>query len=194
MKKLFLLALTVALLSTLTTQAQIKFGVKAGLNLANLTGDDVGDVKMNTNFYGGALVQVPVGKMFAVQPELIYSGQGAKSNIDGTDVKYNLGYLNVPVLFKYVHSSGFFAATGPQIGFLLSGKASDGSDHVDIKSSFKSTDFSWAFGLGYMIKPVNLGIEARFNQGLSNIAANSGVSAHNQVIQIGLVYTFGGGE
>lgn len=195
MKKLFLLALTAAVFTT-TTQAQIKFGVKAGLNLATLTGD-IESAKIKTDFYGGALVQVPVGKMFAVQPEVVYSGQGAKSSFDGTDISYNLGYLNIPVLFRYNHPSGFFAATGPQIGFLLSGKGKMGSDHVDIKSSFKSTDFAWAFGIGYMIKPVNVGIEARFNQGLSNIAANSDQGSgtgHNQVIQIGLVYLFGGGD
>jgi Outer membrane protein beta-barrel domain len=132
--------------------------------------------------------------MFAVQPELVYSGQGAKATFEETDVKLNLGYLNVPVLFKYNHPSGFFIGTGPQIGFLLSGKEKVGSDHQDIKSSFKSTDFSWAIGLGYMFKPVNLGIEARFNQGLSNIASSSEAKIHNQVIQIGLVYTFGGAE
>jgi len=196
MKKLFLLALTAAAFTT--TQAQIKFGVKAGLNLANLTTSESGaDFKTKTDFYGGALVQVAVGKMFAVQPEVVYSGQGAKSSFDGTDVSYNLGYLNIPVLFRYNHPSGFFAATGPQMGFLLSGKGKAGSDHVDIKSNFKSTDFSWAFGIGYMIKPVNVGIEARFNQGLSNIAANTDQGSgtgHNQVFQIGLVYVFGGGD
>ncbi len=30
----------------------------------------------------------------------------------------NYSYINVPVLFKYQHSSGLFAETGPQIGFL----------------------------------------------------------------------------
>ncbi|MBS1597664.1 MAG: PorT family protein [Bacteroidetes bacterium] len=193
MKKLILLALTGALLST--TQAQIKFGVKAGVNLATLTGD-ISNAKMLTGFNAGGLVEVNLGKMFAVQPEVLYSSQGAKSSFEGQDFNMNLGYLNVPVLFKYKHPSGFFAATGPQIGFLLSAQEKAGSDHVDIKSSFKSTDFSWAFGVGYMLKPINVGVEARFNQGLSNIASNSDQqttgTGHNQVIQVGLVYMFGG--
>ena len=138
MKKLIFSILAVTLFAT--SQAQIKFGVKAGLNLANLTGD-VTDSKMNTDFHGGGFVEVPVGKIFAVQPEILYSGQGAKSSEDGTDFKLNLGYLNVPVLFKYNNPSGFFAVTGPQIGFLLNAQAKAGSDHQDVKSSFKSTDF-----------------------------------------------------
>jgi hypothetical protein len=196
MKKLVLLLLTGALLST--THAQIKFGLKAGLNLSTVTGADVDGAKIKTDFNGGALVQIPVGEMFAVQPEVVYSGQGTKSSFDGDDFKINLGYLNVPVLFQYHHPSGFFAATGPQVGFLLSAQEKAGSDHADIKSSFKSVDFSWAFGVGYILKPVNVGIEARFNQGLSNISANSGQegsgTAHNQVIQIGLIYLFGGAK
>ena len=195
MKKLLLLALSCAFLST-ASQAQIKFGVKAGLNLATITGDnELQNLKMNPNFYGGALVQIGLGKMFAVQPEVLYSGQGTKSNFESDDFKINLGYLNVPVLFRYNHPSGFFAATGPQMGFLLSAQQKAGSDHIDVKSSFKSTDFSWAFGVGYMLKPINLGVEARFNQGLSNIAANSDQNSgtgHNQVFQVGLVYMFGG--
>jgi hypothetical protein len=194
MKKLIFSILAVTLFAT--SQAQIKFGVKAGLNLANLTGDAT-DSKIKTDFHGGGLVEIPVGKIFAVQPEILYSGQGAKSSEDGTDFKLNLGYLNIPVLFKYNNPSGFFAVTGPQIGFLLNAQAKAGSDHQDVKSAFNSTDFSWAFGVGYLIKSVNAGIEARFNQGLSNIAKNeqgSSVSIKNQVIQIGLVYVFGGGE
>ena len=189
MKKLVLLILTGALLSTM--QAQIKFGVKAGLNLANLTGDVTG-AKIKTDFHAGGLVEIPVGKIFAVQPEVLYSGQGAKSTENGEDFKLNLGYLNVPVLFKYINPSGFFAVTGPQVGFLLNAQAKAGSDHQDVKSAFKSTDFSWAFGAGYLISSVNVGIEARFNQGLSNIAVNG--STKNQVIQIGVIYMFGGAK
>jgi len=197
MKKLVLLLLTGALLST--THAQIKFGLKAGLNLSNISGSEVSGAKMKTDFNGGAFVQIPVGEMFAVQPEVVYSGQGTKSSFDGADFKINLGYVNVPVLFQYHHPSGFFAGTGTQVGFLLSAKEKAGSDHVDIKSQFKSVDFSWAFGVGYLFKPVNVGIEARFNQGISNVISSEGqqgssATAHNQVIQIGLIYLFGGGK
>ena len=84
-----------------------------------------------------------------------------------------------------------------QIGFLLSAKASAGGTSVDVKSDFKSTDFSWAFGLGYLTT-ANVGIDARYNLGLSNIENTSGTNStgtlKNTVIQIGVFYLFGEGK
>jgi len=62
-----------------------------------------------------------------------------------------MDYVNIPVLFKYNNPGGFFAETGPQLGFLISAKAKSGSVSFDAKSNYKSTDFSWAIGAGYLI-------------------------------------------
>ncbi|MDP4217304.1 MAG: hypothetical protein Q8927_13970, partial [Bacteroidota bacterium] len=55
-----------------------------------------------------------------------------------------------------------------------------------------STDFSWAIGAGFLL-PMNLGIDARYNIGLANIAKDqsNGQSIKNGVIQIGVFYLFG---
>jgi hypothetical protein len=132
-----------------------------------------------------------------LQPELNYSMQGAKGTSSGQDFTLAQNYLNVPVLLKYNHESGFFAETGPQIGFLMSAKVSGGGVSMDVKSDYKSTDFSWAFGVGYLIKSVNAGIDVRYNLGLSNNEASgssSGGTQKNSVIQIGVFYLFGGGD
>ena len=58
---------------TLSTQAQeTLFGVKAGLNLASIGGDDAGDAKTRSSFHIGGLVEIPVSEKFSVQPELLY--------------------------------------------------------------------------------------------------------------------------
>jgi hypothetical protein len=136
--------------------------------------------------------------MLSVQPEAYYSDQGAKVKIDdgsgGTiSGTYKLGYINVPVLLKYTTSSGFFVQTGPQIGFLLSAKASAEGQTVDEKQYFKSTDFSWAFGAGFLTS-MNIGIDARYNLGLSNVEKDQGSGTgtiKNSVIQVGVFYLFG---
>jgi Outer membrane protein beta-barrel domain len=194
MKKLVVLVLTAG--AFYTASAQVQFGVKAGANFATLSGSGSDGAKTKVGFNGGAFAHIPITNSFFLQPELVYSGQGAKATSDGMDFNVNQNYLNIPVLVKYHHESGLFAETGPQLGFLLSANVNAGGTSQDVKSSYKSTDFSWAFGLGYMLSSMPVGIDARYNLGLTNIAAQapSDQSVRNSVFQVGLFYMFGGKE
>lgn len=189
MKKLLLLFVCAA--SFAGAQAQANFGLKAGLNIASFTGD-VEDVKSKIGFNVGGFAELPLASAFSLRPEVVFSSQGAKAEGEGEDVSLNLGYLNVPVLGKWTSESGFFAETGPQVGFLLNAKVKADNVDVDMKDYYKSIDFSWAFGIGYEFAP-NLGVNGRYNLGLSNIAAESEGegSIKNSVIQVGLFYKFG---
>ena len=187
MKKILFLFLTAFAL--ITTQAQVRFGVKAGANFATLTGSDVSGAKMKVDFHFGGFAHIPLTSMFSFHPELLYSGQGAK--FDGG--KDNLSYLNIPVLFQYNNPSGFYVETGPQVGFILSAKEKvDGGSSVDIKDQVKSTDFAWALGLGFVTQ-ANVGFGVRYNAGLSNIADGGG-KIQNGVFQLSVHYWFGSSE
>ncbi len=74
-------------------------------------------------FNAGAFVALPLFNEFSLQPEVVYSGQGSKFSESGFTGTVNANYVNVPVLFKYNNPTGFFAETGPQLGFLMSAKA-----------------------------------------------------------------------
>ena len=185
MKKVFLLIVAVA--SFATIQAQTKFGIKAGANLANFSGDVDGN-KMKIGFNAGGFAKIGLTESLSLQPELVFSAQGAKFEDEGEEAKYKLNYLNVPILVQYNFKGGFYAETGPQIGFLMSAKAED----VDVKDAFKSTDFAWSIGAGFLTQ-ANFGFNARFNLGLANILEDSDdAKVKNSVIQIGVFYAFGG--
>jgi Outer membrane protein beta-barrel domain len=192
MKKLVFFVFTTGVF--FTASAQIQFGVKAGANFATLTGTGSNGATTKVDFHGGGFAQIPLVNSFFLKPELVYSRQGAKATSDGVVYNINQNYLNIPVLAKYQHSSGLHGETGPQLGFLLAANVSSGGSSQDVKSSYKSTDFSWAFGVGYKIPLINAGIDARYNLGLSNIAATqvSGYSVKNSVFQLGVFYVFGG--
>jgi len=162
------------------------FGLKAGLNFANLNLEDNTDLKAKTSFYLGALAHLHISKHFALQPELMYSGQGAK--YDATDTKVNLNYLNLPILAQYMTGSGFRLQTGPQVGALVSAKLKTDNNDTDIKDEYKKIDFSWVFGASYVTNS-GFGVDARYNLGLSNI--NDGTSKiQNRVFQVGVFYQF----
>ena len=187
MKKVLLLFVFAS--SLIVSQAQVKFGGKAGLNLSTFSGDDADGAKSKIGFNIGALVEIPVASSFAVKPEVVFSTQGAKDE-EGGDTKLNMNYLNVPVLGKYTSTSGFFAETGPQIGFLMSAKAKSDEVDIDVKDGFKSTDFSWAFGIGYEMLESGFGVNLRYNLGLSNLP-DEDAKFKNSVFQLGIFKTFG---
>jgi len=188
MKKLALVIL--AGISFATANAQFQLGAKGGLNLSTLSGSDIDGSKTQANVYFGAFAKLPLPGKLSLQPELVYSVQGAKfSNPDET---FHVNYLNIPILLKYAAGAGFSIYTGPQVGFLLSAHEKIGGNSYDNKDFYKSADFAWAIGLGYRIPQTRLGIDARYNIGISNIEDNSKTnqtgSVRNGVFQLGLTY------
>ncbi len=170
-----------------SSDSGMAFGVKGGLNIASVTNQP--GTSSLVGFHIGAFAEFKVSDKFAVQPELLYSTQGAKA----TGGKINTGYINIPVMAKYYVADAFSLEAGPQIGFLMSAKASiDGLGSADVKDQFKSVDFGLNFGVGYeFTKKLSAG--ARYNLGLSQVqkTLSSGESAsHNSVIQISLGYKF----
>jgi hypothetical protein len=220
-KSSFNLFLIFALLS-LTTHAQtVQYGVKAGLGFSELMTSDHPTTIVDgntqtmryypiTTFTGGVFASILFGRKWSLQPELVYSLQGATGRpeqdyyVTATE-DYRLTYLNIPVLVKYKLPMAFFVETGPQLGLLLSAKANEtlvGSTstvNYDIKSDMKSTDLSWVFGVGYC-SPFNIGFDLRYNLGLANIneATEGSTTApipagtlKNSVFQLGVFYIFG---
>lgn len=194
MKKAFLSLLLLAGLATANAQ-NITFGVKAGANFSNLVGKDAKDLdpkpKIKVGVYGGGFVNIGVSENFAIQPEVLYSAEGAQQKESGETAKWNLNYVNIPVLAQY-RSSGFIAETGPQIGFLTSAKVKiSNSADVDIKDQLKSTAFSWCIGIGYQLEN-GFGFGARYNLGIGTIADDSDTKIMGSNIQVGVHYAFGG--
>jgi hypothetical protein len=183
---LFVCAIAIATVS----QAQVRFGLKAGVNLASLSGDNDG-LKMKIGFNAGALAKITVSEAFSVQPELVYSAQGAKA--DEGDGKLNLSYINLPILAQY-NTSGFTIEAGPQFGFLMSAKQKIGDVEDDIKDDLKGLDLGLAIGVAYATES-GFGVNARYNLGLSNMIDDGGdeFKLKNSVIQVGVFYLFGGG-
>ena len=126
-----LMLLTVS--SVVFAQGITAKGVKVGLNLSTFTGDDADwegvDKKMRIGFAIGGFITYEINEMFALQPELYYSMQGAKykssEGEDGTLIfKYN--YIQVPILAKVnIPVEGSVAPNiflGPAIGIKVSSK------------------------------------------------------------------------
>ncbi|TRX39703.1 porin family protein [Flavobacterium restrictum] len=205
MKKIILAAVAVLVFGTVNAQ-KAKFGIKAGLNLANqsFTGIFEPSTSATTGFNVGGFVAIDVADKLVFQPELLYSTQGSKFDqqivIDGVNyvvaTQFKLAYLNVPLMMKYYAAEKFSFEAGPQIGFLTSAKIkasyNGNSNEQDAKDGFKSIDFGVNFGLGYDFSK-NISLGARYNLGLSNTAdtdPGEDVKIKNNVFSISLGYKF----
>ncbi|TVT37935.1 PorT family protein [Hymenobacter setariae] len=186
-------------------QAQTtSFGIKAGASLTNVTGDGVGsNVKNLFGFHGGLFANFALNDAFSIQPEVLYSMKGTKSEgpLGGYsgELTSRLHYIDVPVLAR-VNAGGLFFELGPQIGFLvaakqkqeISGGQSAGTFEDDLKNRVRTIDFGYAAGLGYQLSN-GPGIGLRYNGGfIDTKSPSSSAAVRNSAFQLYLTYSFGG--
>ncbi|MES2574095.1 MAG: porin family protein [Bacteroidota bacterium] len=160
--------------ATLSVKAQLlQIGVKAGLNYANFTGTEI-QTDAITSYHAGLVAEIKLADKFAIQPELLYSTQGASYEEAGEEFKNELGYIAIPVLAKIYLGKSFSLELGPQASFLLSEKSD-----VDFDDS-NTFDFGLAGGLSYKITK-NIFIQGRYVLGLTEVSSDA--NAKNSVLQ-----------
>jgi hypothetical protein len=175
-----LTVLTVMASSALMAQSSpnptARVGIKAGLNASNLYIDDVNDENTRFGFNGGLYGQILSSEAFAIQPELLFSTKGSQAEYGGlvnSTVRFNLNYLDLPVLavFKLGPSAEIHA--GAYASYLLSanidyeGNFGSGNEKID-RDQLKTFDYGLSGGLGLNFGPAQIG--ARYNYGLVQIA------------------------
>lgn len=212
MKKMFLIA-ALAVFGMSQSDAQVKFGVKAGPQLTNFAGSDVEESDMKFGFNVGGYANIRFSEQLAFQPELLYSLQGAKNEetYEEFGITYHeennmhLSYIQVPLMMKWYAYDGLNFEFGPQVGFNIAAKAKGESTVTDGDSSItteydddidniSTVDFGVNIGAGYeMSNGLNFGL--RYGRGLtsiSDIEDDNGDKAKvfNSVISLGVGYTF----
>lgn len=173
MKKLFVMAAMV--LSSVGAFAQQAAGTttiqpKVGLNVST-----IGDNDWKAGFAAGAELQYQATSNFGVAVGALYSVQGFKGK--DIEIKWNPGYINVPITLNYYPVAGLALKAGLQPGFLVN------KDDMD---DAKTVDLSIPVGLSYEYRGIVF--DARYNIGVTKIADN--VDHYNNVIQITLGYKF----
>lgn len=156
-----------------------KYGIKGGLNFSNF-GADADGTDARISPYIGAFLMHPIANNITFQPELLISTKGAEQDGWNYDYTYKLTYLDIPLMFKYAINNSFNINAGPQVGFLISSK----------EEMYNTFELALNLGLGYDFES-GLGIDARYNIGLTNIADyNDDTRITNNVLQLGVNYKF----
>lgn len=174
MKKILtLLAVAVALLTTVPAQAQVKFGLKGGVNVTNMSfSSDVLDATNRAGFFIGPTVKftLPIVGL-GVDASALYDQREGKAKISSdkaeveSDNTIKQQQVVIPINLRYGVGLGstasvFFFA-GPQFGFNVGDKTQTLYEHV-ADWRLKSSNFSVNVGAGLMLLN-HLQLSANYN-------------------------------
>lgn len=217
MKKIIVVLLLVFINSN--AQENVRFGLKAGLNISKLTisGVDVSpEINSKLGFHAGGFLSIKISEKFGLQPEVLYSNQGYKTkiveNFDEYKIVANLNYISIPIMLKFYPAKKFNIEVGPQLSFLLNHKRiveyspfaatfdptipNSITAEVDYEDLTQSIEFGLNTGVSYQINKNIIGT-ARYNFGISNVNkklispyGEDKENDRNSVFQFSLNYLF----
>ena len=186
MKKILIVLILFSIISTsnLLAQGITAKGIVAGLNLANVTGDNITNNKMKLGFALGGFITFGINHQFAIRPEIYYSAKGFGIDTEIYDFDLSLNYLDIPILGVFSINKNINLFAGPYIEIYLNGKITNVNDNVsqDIESDeINSPGFGLTVGTEYRIQQFSIG--SRYNLGLSNIPDDDSDKYKHSVIQ-----------
>ena len=183
--------LAVALMTATSANAQIHFGMKAGLNLSSLSISESGIPNIKDSgkagFFVGPTADVTIPLIgIGADASLLYDQRSGEVN--GRNV--NMRYISIPINVKY--TLGFsslasaYLATGPQFSFNIDkGDVFGQEQYKDIKNA----DFFWNVGAGVTLLS-HLRVGYTYNIPISCTVNEDGVKLKNKTHQIALTYLF----
>ena len=189
-----------ALVTLQATAQKVKFGAKAGVNLANqslsIGGEDYTS-KLGLNF--GLVTEFSLGKSLSLQTGIGYSNRGAGIKHAGHTDLLVINTLEIPlnIVYKIPSAKGsFILGAGPNVGLNLSAKVKEHNapdEEIKIGSGidqYKALDFGVNFVTGYEFNK-NLFVQLNYNAGLTNLANISGFTRRGSQFGLTVGYFFG---
>ncbi len=171
---------------------------KAGINISTITGDILYDKKSKVGFVGGVEAEYGIAEKFGIAAGVLFSMEGAKAKVGKVygsgssmgmalvDGKYNLSYINIPILAQFYPVKGLAIKAGLQPAFKVSAKAKVDSESAKLED-VKGFNLSIPVGLSY--EYANVVLDARYNIGLTKLVKDAD-QGRNSTFAITLGYKF----
>lgn len=154
---------------TIAGYSQIRFGVRGGVNISSLSGDNIDSfIEDNlTGFHVGPTVEWMIDGSFGLEGALLYSEKGIK--FKDRD-KNKTGYLDVPVSLKWrlnaTENIKPFVDAGPYISFKISGDDNFNGIKDDVVDQWKAKNFAAGLNIGAGVEFMKF-LQIKANYGLS---------------------------
>lgn len=163
-----LLVMIVTMTAANNASAQIKFGLKGGVNVTDMSlNSSVFDASNRTGFFVGPTIKVQLPLVgLGIDASALYDQREAKIKVGNTTTKETLRSqaINIPINLRYgwglSSMANIFLFAGPQFGFNVGDK--DQKITESSTWSVKNSNFSLNFGAGVTLLS-HLQLTANYN-------------------------------
>jgi len=201
MKKIFILAAGLFITGAASAQSPVRFGIKAGVNVANIIKDDGNNnfsTDAKTGFNAGVTADIPLTSGVSFTPEVLFAQKGYKLTNSFGEYSQTTNFIDIPILASIRLASPLNLVVGPQVSFLMStknkfengyGSVEDVNENSD---KFKKSLLGGVIGARYDLTQ-NVDIHARYALDFQKNNENGNSSTpefKNQVWSFGLGYKF----
>ncbi len=187
--------------STYADGPQARFGLLGGLDIATIIKTD--DPNFSSaplyGFTAGAVLQLPLGNVLALQPEVLFAQKGYRATgsdgLSGYDYRRSLNCLDIPLLVRINLAKELGIVAGPQYSYLLATKTTFQSGSAIYMQSVKNDNdnirkniFGGVLGLDINLDP-NFFLYGRYTIDFKNNngdGTSSTPAYKNQVFQVGI--------
>jgi opacity protein-like surface antigen len=196
MKKIVLIVLGIVLTYGVSN-AQVRFGVKAGGALSKITNKMDGVTEKSDTKFGfelGGILEYSFSESLSLQPELLFVNNGGIFKYEDKET-ISLSQLQVPIYLKYKMGSEslkFYGAAGPYFGYLFSAKSKmEGiSDNLfEGEEAMKHLDFGIGVGLGLELSNKYL-VGVGYKYGIANLSSGEGETKKVGTFNLSVGYLF----
>jgi len=164
--------------------AQVKFGIKAGLNFDTFSPKNAKqDLKFenSTGWQVGALLKINVPVVgLGIQPEVLYSVKNADVNTEPNSIRY----FEIPVNLRWELNLLVvrpFLMGGPYFGYAVNTTGKIFDSEID--------RFDWGIGLGGGVEIWKLQLGARYSWGLQDVGVQD-FKMKNNTFNVSLAILF----
>jgi len=185
----------------------MQFGIKGGLNLSSLNSSDGSTSDMLLGFNLGVFNKLPITSFLAIQPEFYVTTKGSQVTynnlfVDGT-AKFNLTYLEIPVLCVVNVTKLLNVQFGPYAAYMIDGKVTNVGNvnlfnfeqNINV-NDYNRIDAGVVLGAGLEVGNITMG--ARYNLGMTKVGKTKTLlgsdytvpDARNGVVNFNLAIAF----
>ena len=185
-KVLSVLMVVAAMMFATNANAQIKLGLKGGLDVTNMSlSNDVFDASNKTGFFVGPMVKVTIPIVgLSFDAAALYDQKEAKVSAENVETTMTQKSLNIPVNVRYGFGlsslANVFVFAGPQWGINVGDKNFKWNDSSCY--SLKKTNFSVNVGLGVTLLS-HLQLSANYNIACGKTADATWTDVSNNIIK-----------
>jgi hypothetical protein len=174
------------------SRARAEFGVMGGLTVSNWWGEDTSGEEMKAAFLGGVTLRHMFSDVFGFQTEILFHRKGTKDEYLGVELTWDLDYLEIPMLFKWVIPTGNVVSPGvifgPALAFnidsTLKGEYDGDTAEEDVSDIISDIDLGVVLGLniGFDTGSAVIVLDLRYTLGFMTIDDSGDAAVRNGAI------------